>query len=372
MTSRDALPIPGPADPLDPMDPMERRADPTTDARVPFELPRQSVSTDAGDLAEPDVPSDTDVAPAGSQSRSRWRSGLRERRAKPARRSPWWELPLLIAVAILVAIGVKTFLVQPFYIPSASMEKTLHGCPGCAGDRILVNKTIYHVRDPKPGDIVVFKLPAAWQDSAARDEIAASESGNVVSRTVRWFGQLIGFVPPNEKDLVKRVIAVGGQTVKCCDSQGRVQVSDNGTAGPWRSLDEPYIFTDGSGVSATFGPVTIPAGRLWVMGDHRNDSADSRVHCGSSNVLDASGQSTAAACDPIRSTVSDDDVIGKAVLIIWPVSRWRTLGTPTTFNSAAGGSIPLAPLLALGVVVPFGFRGSRRRRSVVATDEHGG
>ena len=79
-------------------------------------------------------------------------------------KSPWWELPLLIAIAVLVAMLIKTFLVQPFYIPSESMEKTLHGCTGCAGDRILVNKPIYHLRDPHPGDIVVFKAPDGWDN----------------------------------------------------------------------------------------------------------------------------------------------------------------------------------------------------------------
>src|SRR4029077_13664007 len=156
--------------------------------------------------------------------------------------------------------------------PSESMEQTLHGCTGCSGDRIIVNKPIYHFRDPHPGDIVVFHAPPGWE------EPTVPAGGNAGVRGLRGFGQFIGLVPPNEKDLVKRVIAVGGQTVRCCDSAGRGQVSDSGPNGPWRSLDETYIFEANH---QAFGPVTVPDGRVWVMGDHRSDSADSRAHCNS-------------------------------------------------------------------------------------------
>ncbi|MDQ1745665.1 MAG: signal peptidase [Pseudonocardiales bacterium] len=281
------------------------------------------------------------------------------------RRSRWakLELPLLIAVAIAIAIVLKTFVVQPFYIPSQSMEQTLHGCPGCSGDRILVFKPVYHVRDPHPGDVVVFRAPHDW------DELAGVQlSTNPVARAVQQFGQLVGVVPPSEKDLVKRVIAVGGQTVRCCDENGNVQISDHGAAGPWRSLNEPYIY-ENSSWSATnnpgqrspddtrsFGPVTVPAGRLWVMGDHRNDSADSRYHCGDG----VGGKS----CDPMSSTVGNDDVIGKAVVIAWPPSRWRTLGTPSTFGSLAApgpGALPAEPA-AVALLFAGGLGGWRRRR----------
>jgi signal peptidase I len=278
-----------------------------------------------------------------------------------------FELPILIVIAIALAIGLKTFIAQPFYIPSQSMEQTLHGCPGCRGDRILVFKPVYHVRDPHPGDVVVFKAPVDWHEEGGQ-----ALSSNPVAHAVQWFGQLIGVVPPSERDLVKRVIATGGQTVRCCDDSGNVQVSDQGANGPWRSLNEPYIFENSPwskpGVggnrspddSRSFGPVTVPAGRLWVLGDHRGDSSDSRYHCGAAG--------SGSNCDPVSSTVPESDVIGKAVVIAWPPSRWRTLGTPKTFTALGlpagigvpGGGLPVEPgTVALAATVAIG--GVRRR-----------
>ena len=267
---------------------------------------------------------------------------------RPAKKSGrWWEFPILAAVAILVAILVKTFLVQPFYIPSESMEKTLHGCPGCNGDKILVNKVVYHSRDPHSGEIVVFSAPNGWEPESIKPKT------NAVTGAVRWFGQLVGVVPPDEKDLVKRVIAVGGQTIRGT-AQGQVQISVAGPNGPWRTLNEPYVYKDSPDSYAQFGPVTVPKGRLWVMGDHRNDSADSRFHCGAS----------LSSCDPVSSTVPVSSVIGKAFVIAWPISRWRTLGTPSTFTSHTSAmSASALPLLAAALVVaPYWWHRRRRRR----------
>ena len=283
---------------------------------------------------------------------------------KDRKKAPWWELPVLAAIAIVVAVLVKSFLIQPFYIPSQSMEKTLHGCPGCSGDRILVNKLIYDFRAPHPGDIVVFNAPPGWND-----EPASRPPSNPVVRVIRGFGQLIGFVPPDGLVLVKRVIAVGGQTVKG-DSAGNVYVSDNGPNWTFRKLNEPFVYEDGPDSHAQFGPVTVPKGRLWVMGDHRNDSADSRFHCD----LAGSGGDTGANCNPTTSTVPVKDVIGKAVIIAWPPSRWRTLGTPSTFkhdamSAAADAAVPVAASAA--VTVPLLFV-RRRRRAVRRPGRRGG
>jgi signal peptidase I len=264
---------------------------------------------------------------------------------KPKRKAPWWELPGLVLLAIVIAIVVKTFVVQPFYIPSQSMEKTLHGCPGCHGDRILVNKPIYDFRDPHPGDIVVFNAPHGWSEPGA-----SSPPSNPFVRVVRGFGQLIGFVPPDGQVLVKRVIADGGQTVKGT-AAGAVLVSDHGPDGPFRTLHEPYVYIDpDDGPMPAFGPVTVPKGRLWVMGDHRSNSADSRYHC-----TPGGGESTSddTDCDATAATVPDGDVIGKAFVIAWPPSRWRTLGTPSTFESTTSAAGPALPgVVSMATVLP--------------------
>jgi signal peptidase I len=273
------------------------------------------------------------------------------KKGKPRRKAPWWELPALVALAILIAVLVKTFLVQPFYIPSESMEKTLHGCPGCSGDRILVSKIVYDFRDPHPGDIVVFNAPNGWND-----EPPSTPPSNPVVRLIRGFGQLVGFVPPDGLVLVKRVIANGGQTVKGL-ANGDVYVSNDGPNGHFRKLDESYVYETGPDPQAKFGPITVPKGRLWVMGDHRDRSADSRYHC----AADGSESATGTCPDVTEATVPISAVIGKAVLIAWPPSRWTTLGTPKTFESAAAG-LAGTGLVPVAVVAPVFFVLRRRRR----------
>lgn len=271
-----------------------------------------------------------------------------ERSAKPHRKAPWWELPALVLLAVGIAILVKSFIVQPFYIPSGSMENTLK-----VGDRILVNKVIYDFRDPHPGDVVVFDAPPGW------DEVSSTPPSNPILRVVRGFGQLVGVVPPDGKVLVKRVIATGGETIKG-DTAGNIWVMEPG--GPWRELTERYVHrgnaTDGDNGYAKFGPVTIPHGRLWVMGDHRDDSADSRFHCGPGGVNDG-----VAACETyaVQATVPIDDVIGKAFVIAWPPSHWRTLGTPSTLSQAGAAVAPSG--IALATVVPLYLTRRRRRRT---------
>jgi signal peptidase I len=314
----------------------------------PAEKPTPAGSGPVDDGAAP-VSADAAEAPAEpAQEKKKRQSFLRE-------------LPILLAIALVLAVIIKSFLVQAFFIPSSSMEKTLHGCPGCSGDRVLVNKLVYRFHDPRPGDIVVFRGPESWAP-----EVHIAGPTNIVQRGLRSVGQLIGIAQPNEKDFIKRVIAVGGQTVQCCDPQGRVMVDG-------KPLDEPYIYTDGEQDLrlAQFGPITVPAGRLWVMGDHRNASADSRVHIS----------------DPDLGTISVDDVIGKAFIIVWPPSRWNTLGTPDTFkslgplNRIVNGSAPL--LVSLGTVLPVavlrrrpfarcrGRRGRKRTTGTLADDRQG-
>jgi signal peptidase I len=221
------------------------------------------------------------------------------------------ELPVLVGVALLLALLIKTFVLQVFFIPSGSMERTLHGCPGCHGDRVLVNKLVYDVRDIHRGEIVVFKAPESWGA-----EVPGGGGGNVLSRALRAIGRPLGFVAPDEQDFIKRVIGVGGDVVACCDRSGRVTVNGVG-------LDETYVFENDQ---QRFGPVTVPKGRLWVMGDHRGESADSRAHQ-----------------EDRIGTVSTDDVIGRAFFIIWPPNRIGPLRVPEPFVAAG---VVGAPVLA--------------------------
>src|SRR3712207_488174 len=189
----------------------------------------------------------------------------RRRREQEAKKgSLLRELPVLLLIAFVLALLVKTFLVQAFFIPSGSMERTLHGCPGCTGDRVLVNKVPYWFDEPEPGDIVVFRGPDTWTP-----EITVEEPDNWFTGALLWIGRTLGVAPPSEDDFVKRVIATEGQTVQCCDVEGRLTVDGE-------PLDEPYIFENTPIESRPFGPVTVPEGRLWVMGDHQIGRASCR------------------------------------------------------------------------------------------------
>jgi signal peptidase I len=222
------------------------------------------------------------------------------------------------------------------------MERTLHGCPGCTGDRVLVNKVPYWFGAPEPGDIVVFEGPESWSP-----EVDVQEPGNWLSSGLMWLGSAIGVAPPSEDDFVKRVIATGGQTVQCCDPEGRVTVDGE-------PLEEPYVFEDTPLESRAFGPVTVPEGRLWVMGDHRSASADSKAH----------------VHDEWSGTVAVDDVVGKAALIVWPLDRFGTLGSPDIQGTEAAG-VPVSGAAAVAAPYAMGLVGAlpltawrrRRRRS---------
>src|SRR3954449_10916540 len=246
------------------------------------------------------------------------------------------ELPVLLLVAFVLALVVKTFFVQAFFIPSGSMEQTLHGCPGCTGDRVLVNKVPYWFGEPEPGDVVVFKGPDTWTP-----EVTVTEPSNWATGALLWLGRTVGVAPPSEDDFVKRVIATAGQTVECCDEQGRVLVDG-------KPLDEPYIFENNPIEQRSFPKVTVPEGRLWVMGDHRSASADSRSHVG----------------DKYSGTIGESDVIGKASLIVWPLSRFGVLHSPDIQGTAAAapGSVVAPDGVALAAVVPFALWRRRRRR----------
>ncbi|QUR66925.1 signal peptidase I [Mycobacterium spongiae] len=226
--------------------------------------------------------------------------------AKPAKRSTVREIALLALIAVVIYYVMLTFVARPYLIPSESMEPTLHGCPTCVGDRILVDKLTYRFSSPQPGDVIVFRGPPSWNVG-----YKSIRSKNPALRWVQNALSFIGFVPPDENDLVKRVIAVGGQTVQCR--------SETGLTVDGKRLNEPYLdpstmMADPSVypcLGSEFGPVTVPDGRLWVMGDNRTHSADSRAHC-----------PMLCTGDPMPGTVPVANVIGKARFIVWPPSRW--------------------------------------------------
>ncbi|MGW6918992.1 signal peptidase I [Kitasatospora sp. NPDC054939] len=253
-----------------------------------------------GGPAAPDAPA---VPVRGRAERRR----TARRAARRRRRSLLREIPLIAVVALLVALVMKTFLVQVFVIPSGSMEQTIQ-----VGDRVLVDKlTPWFGSEPKRGDVVVFKDPGGWLEA----EHKASTDGPLVhgAKQVLTF---VGLLPSDSKqDLIKRVIGVGGDTVECCDGRGRVSI--NGTA-----VDEPYLFA-GNAPSRQPFKVQVPQGRLWVMGDHREVSADSRFHTGG----------------PGQGTIPLSGVVGRAFLIGWPLERIHQLDAPSSLSSVARGLV---------------------------------
>ncbi|GAA4898746.1 signal peptidase I [Streptomyces coeruleoprunus] len=223
------------------------------------------------------------------------------------RRSAIKEIPLLITVAVLIALVLKTFLVQAFVIPSGSMEQTIK-----IDDRVLVDKlTPWFGSRPQRGDVVVFKDPGGW----LQKENTPKKDDPFVVEQVKQALTFIGLLPSDdEQDLIKRVVAVGGDTVKCCDADGRVTV--NGVP-----LDEPYLHPGNAPSEIKFN-VTVPPGRLFVLGDHRANSADSRFHLE----------------EEFQGTISEEGVVGRAVFIAWPFAHWRGLEQRDTF-----ASVPDAP-----------------------------
>ena len=254
-------------------------------------------------------------------------------------RSFWKELPLLIGIALVLALLIKTFLVQAFSIPSDSMQNTLQ-----EGDRVLVDKlTPWFGSEPERGEVVVFHDPDNW---LAGEPTA---DPNAVQTFLSW----IGLMPSaEEKDLIKRVVGVGGDTVSC---EGTGPLKVNG-----KELEESsYVYAgntpcsqDDQGGQFT---VKIPKGYIWVMGDHRQNSRDSRYN----------------QSDKHHGMVPVDDVVGRAIVKAWPINRWGTLPKPDTFDqsgindkASASAALSVAPQgIALVGVVPVALW--RRRKLAV-------
>jgi signal peptidase I len=270
------------------------------------------------------------------------------KKAKPRRRrrSFWRELPVLVVVALVLAVLIKTYALQAFFIPSGSMENTLD-----IGDRVLINKLAYDFGSIHRGDVIVFNGAGSW------DPELSPPSGNPLTRFFTDIGQMIG-VTHGEDDYVKRVIGLPGDHVACCNAKGQITV--NGVA-----LSESSYLYPGNAPSEQRFSITVPPGRLWVMGDHRAISYDSRGHMG----------------DPGGGTIPESQVLGKVFVRIWPLSRWGFIGTPSTFNqpkltASVGSSVgeealkatalPELPLvLGLAGAVPVTVAQRKLRRRLI-------
>jgi signal peptidase I len=261
--------------------------------------------------AEPDAEDVEEQEDAGEadEPRSRW--------------SFLTEMVVLFAVALTIALLIKSFVVQPFFIPSGSMENSL-----LIGDKVLVNKIVYRIRPISRGDVVVFNGAGSW----LAPEVSPPISHNPLARLYGvTLGPLLTSVKglfgtePGQTDYIKRVIGIPGDHVACCNAQGQITV--NGVA-----LHERSYLIPGAKPSEGSFSVVVPPGRLWVMGDNRPESADSRLH-------DCAYTYTPAKCVPYDKggTVPEDKVIGRAFMIVWPPSRFRLLPIPPTFDQPGLG-----------------------------------
>ncbi|WP_369249468.1 signal peptidase I [Streptomyces sp. R41] len=296
-----------------------------------------------GPEGQPERPDDS-ASPAvegasGSGSESEDGSAATERAEQDEKskkqRSFWKELPILIGIALVLALLIKTFLVQAFSIPSDSMQNTLQ-----QGDRVLVDKlTPWFGSEPERGEVVVFHDPDNW---LAGEPTA---NPNALQTVLSW----IGLMPSaEEKDLIKRVIGVGGDTIQC---KGTGPLTVNGKA-----LNEPYVYPGNTPCSVDEEggqfKVKVPKGMIWVMGDHRQNSRDSRYN----------------QTDRHHGMVPVDKVVGRAIVKAWPINRWGTLPVPDTFDQTglsdqAAAAVTSPAAVALVGAVPLVLVRRKRKSS---------
>ena len=221
----------------------------------------------------------------------------------PPKRGTLRTIVIVVAAAafllVILYVVMITFVARPYLIPSESMSPTVN-----AGDRVMVNKGNYLFGSPQPGDVIVFTAPPEWS--------VGYQSIRSANTAVRWLQNALsvfGFIPPDENQAVKRIIAVGGQTVECHSGTG-LTVDGKPVSEPY--LDPTTMMVDPQVypcLGPEFGPVKVPDGRLWVMGDNRTHSADSRVHC--TNTPSDVQRGVSCTGDPMAGTIPVDNVVGQ-------------------------------------------------------------
>lgn len=205
------------------------------------------------------------------------------------------DIVVIFLVALLISFLVKTFLIRPFWIPSASMNDTLQ-----IDDRIIVSLLTPAIIPVERGDVIVFEDPGGWLPQPEQQH----EEGGILG-AVDAFLTFVGLAPEDDHGyLIKRVVGLPGDTVECCNDFGQLVV--NGVP-----IDEPYLRLDqpGQPASSMAFDVTVPEGHLWVLGDNRNHSGDSRAN------MDSPGEGFV----PLQS------VVGRAIVVSWPMERWAWL-----------------------------------------------
>ncbi len=285
------------------------------------------------ELADEQEAPDNDATREASETSESSGENQKNGKNETKRKRPFWrDLTVIVLAALVLTILLKAFVVQVFSIPSGSMENTL-----LPGDRILVNKLVYRFRPIERGDIVVFSGSGSW------DPVTPPPS-NPFLRLWGDATNLVGIAGPGT-DYVKRVIGVPGDHVVCCNAKGQVTV--NGVA----LSEKSYIYPGAVPSAMRFNRI-VPPGRLWVMGDNREDSDDSRYR----------------QSDPGGGTIPESAVVGRAFLIIWPLSRFGDLPIPNTFQQAGlrtAAAVATAPPAAVGggvAALSAGVLVWRRRR----------